>query len=241
MPIQAQKPDMLAQHEFLTADECAHICDIVMGLKELWVNRTAGFLPFYTLGAASYLDHSLQHEEVYTQAAQKYNPILSSHFPLLYERLTERLAEILGKPVAYAEGMALPGFHIFLSNIAFEYPMGSTHFDVQHQKFKWKYDNVDLDHPISFTCAIALPKSGAGLNYWKISREEAKDLSETQLEALKRSREQFYFPYTLGSLILHQEQFLHQIAPSKSLHPDDQRITLQGHGILCDDIMRLYW
>jgi hypothetical protein len=232
---------MLATHEFLSPEECAHISAIVMGLKEFWVNRTSGLLPFYTLGAASYLDHSPTNEEAYAQAVQRYNPILESHFPKLYEQLLERFAEILKIPVVYAEGMALPGFHIFLSSIAFQYPMGSIHFDLQYQKFKWGYEKVDKEHPISFTCPIAMPESGSGLNYWKISPKEGAHLSALELEKLKQKHEQFYFPYKLGTLVLHETQFLHQIAPSKNLQPDDCRITLQGHGLVCDDIMRLYW
>jgi hypothetical protein len=232
---------MLTQHDFLSEEECARMCEIVEGLRDFWVNRASGFLPFFTLGAASYLDYSTENKELYLQAAERFNPILKSHFPMLYERLTEKLSEILEKPVLYAEEMALPGFHIFLPNKAFEYPVASTHFDLQHQKFKWDYEQVDLEHPISFTCAIKMPKSGSGLNYWQITQEEAKNLSTQELELLKNSREKLYFPYKLGSLVLHQGLFLHQIAPTKDMQSEDQRISLQGHGILCDDLMRLYW
>jgi hypothetical protein len=232
---------MLTQYDFLSAEECKRTLDIVLALKEFWVNRGSGFLPFYTLGAASYLDASSQSQEAYIQAAERFNPVLASHFPSLYERLTEKLSEILKMPVRYAEEMALPGFHIFLSSKAFEYPVASSHFDIQHEKLLWKYDQVDTEHLISFTCPIAMPTFGSGLNYWNIMREEAKELSAKELERFKKSKEMFYLPYKLGSLILHQTIFLHQIAPSKNLLEEDERITLQGHGIIGDGIMRLYW
>lgn len=232
---------MLKQYDFLSPEECTRMCEIVLGLKEFWVERRLGFLPFYTLGAASYLDCTEQSDEAYFQAAEKYNSILSGHFPLLYEHLTERLSEILGQPAAYAEGMGMPGFQIFLSSKAFEYPMASTHFDLQYQKFKRRYDQVDLEHPISFTCLIGAPKSGSGIYYWNITREEAQNLSNAELEALKAEREKIYFPYKLGALVVHHSIFLHQIAPSKDSQTEDYRITLQGHGLLCDQVMRLYW
>jgi len=34
---------------------------------------------------------------------------------------------------------------------------------------------------------------------------------------------------------------LHQIAPAKDMKPNDERITLQGHGLICDGILRVYW
>lgn len=233
---------MLSEHDFLTPEECSRISNLIHGLKEHWVNRSGGFLPFYTLGAVSYLDTSKESQDDYLRSAERLNPILKAHFPLLYERLLETLSAILNMPVSYADGLSLPGFHIFLANKAFEHPIASTHFDLQFKSLNWtQYEHVDFDHPISFTAAIALPSTGAGLNYWEISHEEVKELSKAELEKVKETKEKLYFPYQLGKLILHQGLLLHQIAPSNKIKPEDQRITLQGHGLLCDGIMRIYW
>ena len=232
---------MLATYEFLDAEECSRVRDIIMGLQEHWVNRASGFLPFYTLGAASYLDTTSTDQEAYYQAAMRDNPILESHFPMLYEMLCEKLAEITGFPTHFADKMALPGFHIFLYNKTFEYPVAHTLFDLQFQSLKWEYEKVDLEHPISFTCPIVMPKTGSGLNYWEITRDETKHLSDGELENLRRSKETLYFPYKQGNLIFHEGLVLHQIAPSKDLQEDDERITLQGHGIVCDGVLCLYW
>jgi hypothetical protein len=232
---------MLSTHEFLTPEECSRTREIIFGLKDKWVNRASGFMPFYTLGAASYLDSSPDDAAPYYQATKRYNPILASNFPLLYDRLSERLTEITGIPTKYADNMALPGFHIFLYSKTFEYPIAHTHFDLQFQTLKWEYEKVDLDHPISFTCPIVMPKTGSGLNWWEITREDTKDLSEEGVDDLKRSKETLYFPYKLGNIILHEGLVLHQIAPSKDLEENDERITLQGHGLVCDGVLRLYW
>lgn len=48
-------------------------------------------------------------------------------------------------------------------------------------------------------------------------------------------------PYKVGQMFYHTGHVLHQIIPGYDLQPDDRRITLQGHGIKCDGIWRLYF
>lgn len=229
----------ISQHPFLIADDCQRIRKNVYALKDFWVNRSSGILPFFTLGAASYLDAKDMVQ--YTSAIEKYNPLLQHYFSWLYAMLSKQLSAILDIPVDYAEGLSLPGFHIFLANQAFKSPVASIHFDLQYLSVKLPYANIDFDHPISFTCAISLPKSGAGLNYWAITYAEAKGLSKDELDQLKDSKEALYIEYEIGKLVLHKGLILHQIAPSKEVKMGDERITLQGHGLICDGILRLYW
>lgn len=232
---------MLSQHDFFTPEECTKAYEIVHALRDHWVNRSGGIWPFFTLGACSYLDASKNDQEKYLQTSHRLNPILQSNFPLLYERLAECLAEILQMPVRYEEGFGLPGFYIFLGHKAFEKPLGSAHFDKQFQFLKWNHDKVDMENPISFTCAFVLPKSPSGINYWQISKKEARNLSPEALEKLISTKEKLFFPDALGKLILRKGFVLHQLAPVKGIQSDEERITLQGYGLICDGIMRLYW
>lgn len=232
---------MLSIHNFLTIEECKGTRDIIYGLRESWTNRGLGFLPIFTLGTASYLDASQEDDTLYRQKAKIINPILASNFSYLYKHLIEVLTKLLNMPVSYTEELAYPGFHIFLASKLFEKPVASTHFDLQFKSIKWNYDTVDFDHPISFTCPIAIPTSGSGLNYWEITTKANSNLPLADIEEMKSTKEVFYLPYTLGKLVLHQGLTLHQIAPSTELLPDDERITLQGHGLICDGVMRLYW
>ena len=48
-------------------------------------------------------------------------------------------------------------------------------------------------------------------------------------------------PYTIGKLMYHTGHVLHQIIPGYKLQDGDRRMTLQGHGIKCDGIWRLYF
>ena len=61
------------------------------------------------------------------------------------------------------------------------------------------------------------------------------------LDEYVASKEKHYFPYSLGKIVVHKGLMLHQIAPAKDMTIDDERITLQGHGVIADDELRLYW
>lgn len=201
-----------------------------------------GFAPFFSLGAASYMDADEKSgDDFYRQKAQKLNPLLRENFPLLYEQLAAQLSAILGIQTEYDRGLGLPGFHIFLSSKVFEQPMASMHFDLQYQSIKWPYSKIDFSNPISYTVSMILPKHGGGLYYWDLFYDQVKDLNHHELEALKKTMEPKYLPYKIGQLILHRGLVLHQIAPSKNVEEEDERITLQGHGLICDEVLRLYW
>lgn len=232
---------MISEHDFLTQEECKRVRDILFGLKEHWINRTSNFLPFFSMGAASYLDVTTNDQTAYYEAASRSNPILERYFPSLYETLEEKLSDILQMPVGYAKSLALPGFHIFLADKIFENTIASTHFNMQFKPLKWDYKNIDFEHPISFSCPIALPEAPSGLNYWEITKEETTKLGQEEIEQLKSSKEMKFHSYSLGKLALHRGLILHQIAPYQNIKPTDEHITLQGHGIVCDGKMRIYW
>lgn len=232
---------MLSLIDFLTREECEQVRRTLFQLKPHWKHRMGGVLPFYSLGAASYMDSSAKDDSGYRVLAKKQNPLLKQHFQFVYDRLAQVLQQKMGLEVAYEEELALPGFHIFLAHKMFEEPIASSHFDLQFNSIQWKYQNVDNTHPISFTAAISLPTEGGGLYYWDITQEEAKGLDRDALEQLKTQRERKYLPYDIGKLALHKGLFLHQIAPGKNIRQFESRITLQGHGLVCDDVLRLYW
>ena len=48
-------------------------------------------------------------------------------------------------------------------------------------------------------------------------------------------------PYEVGKLFYHTGHVLHQIIPGYQLDGDDRRITLQGHGIKCDGVWKIYF
>src|SRR5258708_2029267 len=104
----------LSRVGLLSRDECAAARAAVLELRESWLSRSEA-LPFYTLGAASYIDAQAD-RSLYYDRARAFNPLLQHHFGWLYDKLTACLAQQLGSPVSFAPAMALPGYHVYLAH-----------------------------------------------------------------------------------------------------------------------------
>jgi len=240
----------LAAHEFaghdlvrldlLSRDECAALRAQIFALRADW-RRRDDELPFFTLGCASYLD-AVADRAGYAGAAVASNALLSRHFRQLYDRLAARLGRHFQAPVAFAPGLALPGFHIYLAHKKFEQPIASVHCDTQYEAHDWsEYVHADFRCPMSFTLAISLPQCGGGLNTWNMDYAEYSTLTPGQLAQRLARRTQRYVDYAVGELALHSGHLVHQAAPANEVRDGDQRITLQGHALNCDGRWLLYW
>jgi hypothetical protein len=210
-------------------------------LKKLWIPQKSG-IPFYSLGSGSYfhaVSGKLLKDDYYT-LLKKYNPLLQKHFGWLYQRLADSLSQQLEAPTCYSDNLALPGFHIFLFHPVFEQPIAKMHRDLQYRQHQWHEDQENKNH-ISFTLSFKLPRSGGGMNIWDLHHQEVDKLSQTEMESLALSRKKEFYPYQLGKFALHSGHSVHQIAPAKNMQPDDQRITLQGHGTCDRGVWHLYW
>lgn len=227
------------QVKLLDEQACQKIVEKIHRLKKIWTPRMGSEIPFYTLGAASYLDgHDYEN---YLKLAQQINPLLLAHFRDLYISLAKTLEKETSEVVKFDEKLALPGFHIFQYHPVFKTHTAAAHFDLQYKEVPWTYKKIDYDNPISFTLSLSLPKSGGGLNYWNLDYEAFKDKPRHEVEKIQEQSEQKFIPYQEGSMIVQKGLFLHQIARSSDLQPNDERITLQGHGLICDGALRLYW
>jgi hypothetical protein len=83
--------------------------------SEYWQSRSTEY-PFYTLGKSAYLDGKT---DAYYEDSAWLNDILLGHFYGLYESVIHVLQEELDEPIELAHDLALPGFHIFPTNIKF--------------------------------------------------------------------------------------------------------------------------
>jgi hypothetical protein len=226
----------------LDADECRRVDDQIKELRAGWIARGTG-ASFFTLGAASYLDEPAD----YRAHAARLNPIMRDRFAWLYERVCEFLARRLKAPVGFADGMAVPGFHIWLSKAIFVTPVASVHFDLQYER-TWPASatGVDLERPLSFTLPIRLPRRGGGLNVWDIDYARfrqfvariGKRVAPMDMTiALERMRH----PYSMGAMAMHSGHLMHQIGEIDEVAPDDERITLQGHALCQNGEWKIYW
>lgn len=224
----------------LTEQECLPIVQSVMALSGNWLQR--GPVDFYTLGAATYLDGAWDREP-YQSHRSEANPILSNCFSGLYSLLLNSLSGVLGSNVSFLPELALPGFHVFAAKPgksllpgtkAFAASGGAIHLDLQYEYHAtlWeRYEEVDIQQPLSFTLPLQLPKAGGGLNIWP--RHEQRDDPSY--------RQPNHITYQCGELVWFTGPLLHQISPLRQVSAQDRRITLQGHGLRCDGRWLLYF
>lgn len=213
----------------------------VSARRSEWIPRMSG-LPFYSLGAASYLDAGSGRAGYYARAAAC-NPQLERDFGWLYRKLRRALADRLQAHVVFAPRAARPGFHIFLGHPAFRQPLGRVHFDLQFHHLEWP-DGAEMDfsRPFSFTLAIRLPRSGAGLHLWDIDKETWDAMSPAARNRTAEEISPRYVRYRTGSMVCHSGMVLHRIAPAtEDPQPEDMRVTLQGHALPGAGGYYVYW
>ena len=257
---------MINRVKTFTEEDCNKIEKIVDYLQKLWVNRSCtrrfsyensmkiSRAPFWTLGAVSYLD-SVKSSEQYDKHRDYLNPVLHKKFNWIYDIICEKLQRELGKPVVIDKFLSHPGFHIFATKTGsvlepeylklFEEPLGSVHVDVQyeeHYDYWHSFKEVDLKNTLSFTIPVKLPTHGGGLYTWE---DEVNPYSfnyttnENKLDELESPSVSNL--YNTGEMIYFIGHLLHQMMPGVNVQPTDRRITVQGHGVKCDGVWRLYW
>jgi len=188
----------------------------VIGLNSLWNNRTED-RPFHTLGASAYLDIRRGDTDSYFTGVQACNGALAYCFGSLYQEISKVLTDHLKMEVSFDPSLALPGFHIFFGHEAFVREGGLWHMDMGHIQLGLP----DVD-PISFTVTVCLPKDGGGLNY-------------------KQDDKEHYLAYEVGGMVVHDGCMMHKIASLNSYQEDDERITMQGHGVNINGEYVLFW
>ncbi len=210
----------------LSEQECRPWLAEIDAQRANWVRRHPD-TPFFTLGAASYLD-ARSGEGAYLARAEATNVLLAHRFADLYQRVRAALASRLDAAMLDLPHAGLPGFHIFGSHPAFRHPTASVHFDLQYELVSWP-EPLFRDQVLSFTLPLAIPNGGGGLRYWDLTPDSLAKLSPAEQKALIGDSPMHYLPYKVGTLVLHSGHLLHQIAPAPELTTDDRRVTLQGH------------
>jgi hypothetical protein len=232
---------MIVERPLFDEAECAEIGRQVMALEPMWTRRNE-WVPFYTVGSASYLDcRNAAARAAYLARAAEDNPLLRARFGWAYERLASALAESLGEPVEYAPAFALPGFHVFQPCMVFEQPFASVHLDLQYRLLDWEDASPDFTRPLSFTVAIALPATGGGLQSWDLHLDDIGPRKDDEITRYAKRVDPSFHPYRLGWLNRHSGHLVHRIAPMTFDEAGTPRITLQGHGVCCGGTWRLYW
>jgi len=233
-----------AEIELLTEEECDRAHHAVHELRERWIRRQEG-VPFFTLGAAAYLDATKDRFGSYIERARNENPVLKRSFGWLHQRLLEAVSGTVAAPCTMHPRLALPGFHIFLGHPSFARPVASKHFDLQYQAIDWSGIGApDPTRQLSITLPIRVPSGGAALRVWNVSWDELRDADrDTRRRLAAANRQAASHAYRPGVVVVHSGHVLHQIAPFVEPTPDDERLTMQAHALPVDDGDRwiVYW
>ena len=252
--------ERVADLPVLGADECEAVRAKLESLRGLWIRRHPS-APFYTLGASNYFDIAENPDLPYYRMAAQLNPVLMEHFGELLRGVARTLADHVRMPVGFTERLAHPGFHIFEADDSFRTIRGLTHrewfreranpafvaspihCDTPHYVVDWGDDapRVALNRPISFTLAIAMPATGAGMYVWDLRMPETAGFDDAQLHEALAGRRRILCRYRRGAMAVHDGMSYHQVAPMDDPKPGEMRITLQGHGVPVGGVMRLFW
>ena len=234
--------ELIQNFELLDAPTCAAITQKIHALRAHWVHRhpTA---PFYTLGAAAYLDGDKQGAKHYQSEIKRTRGLMAAHFGPIYEALLQVLRTALEAECEYHPNYGLPGFHIYQAHPIFEQRMGTVHIDRQFDDTGGLgLNEVDLQRQYSMTLALRLPQSGGGLKVWPVNGLALIGADSARRSSVLESKPKaVYHPYKVGTLALHSGALIHQIAPIKQLQPDDERLTLQAHAVWADGRWLVYW
>jgi hypothetical protein len=237
---------------------CVSACREIYAQRTRWRARILNDQPpFYTLGAASYLDLGFTAGSIddYLSDAGSLWQWAGESVLAVIDRVRARLADQLEQPVEYPPTLPSPGFHIFIGRAiprvdcgGKREDCGSCHFDLQHEFIPWArwYTNVDVENTISFTLPLNLPAAGGGLIIWEsLSLERMRDYIRKdrigEIESAAHATPGTTLRYAVGRLVLHNGHMFHQMAGVPKISVRDERITLQGHGVLADGVWRLYW
>ena len=227
----------------LDAAEVARVHADVHDARPRWTRRDPVH-PFFTLGAASYLDARKGQFSHYQALARAGNPELAATFGWVHEKLRRAVSEVVGSEARYDDRLALPGFHVHLRDPEQVIPPASIHFDLQFELIDWSRIGVaDGREQLSLTLAISLPAEGGGLMVWNINRmdDRGDDATRPGAPTWPPTATPRRHPYTPGHLAVHSGHQLHQMAPAHDPQPTDERITMQAHALPVDGRWVIYW
>ena len=232
----------VADRSIFSELECQDIWARVQALRDHWQQRHAS-APFFTLGAAAYLDGDQAGAPRYFEQVKRTRDLLATHFARELELLRATLSDALQSECTFDARVGLPGFHIYLADPIFQQRMGTIHIDLQFENIPWQgIGTPDFSEQYSLTLALRLPRSGGGLKYWEIDGRKIRGASAQERAALLADKPQAKLhAYQTGHLAIHSGFLFHQIAPISALENDDVRCTLQAHALRVDGRWLIYW
>lgn len=223
---------------FLTPAESEQIKKSLLNLKSQWRTRNASE-ELFVVGVSCYAEAQADFG-YYSTLSSHWNEILRREFSWLYIKLAEKISKLVNKEVCFDEELCLPGFHIINKPATTNVP----HVDAQYlflPKYK-EFSQLPEEDVLTFTLAIDLPKSPAGLRVWPEFKFAGYELQnkDTFLEYARQHPFKKII-YQKNFLYMHRGHLLHQLMPTEMDGREEVRITFQGHGVIEGDKVVLYF
>lgn len=248
--------DHVEVHQFLSQSDCHRIVDSISSSSaSSFIQRRPGL---QTLGAASYLDIRNESSAKYYNTcagslnsylgiAKKCNPSLLSMFSGLYKYIEQFFSARFNLECRIHGTAAVPGFHVYENHADFgRQNTHIPHFDGQYQGILplfpsyMRPSNV-IGKTLSFTLPVSLPSSQGGMRVWDYHYREIAEGGKNQAKKKLALIKPQHIQYKVGSMVFHSGHLLHQIHAWSASQGEEKRITLQGHGILLEQTLYLYW
>jgi hypothetical protein len=240
----------IERHPFLDRTECEAICARLPDHPEL-ARQQMPQKPgaFVTYGRAAYIDAcrpGSDPQSGYHARVEAENRRLERLLGDLYPRLLSRFEEVVGEPAAYEpELLGLPGIHVFRGDGITAAAEEDGHFDVQYRPLRFPAPPDDAE-PISVTLPLRLPAGGGGLRVYQLTYSDylqgRPEGQEDGLPPLPGRESSVYEDYEVGVMVLHRGLYLHGIAaPRHDYGSEEERITLQCHGLRAGGTWWIYW
>lgn len=254
----------------LSKEECSYYVNKVDLLKDYWDKRVVGPTHHYTLGKATYLDiepyGDINEERIGMIRAS--NEILKDNFKDLYDKVLNYVVKEYGPAELVLDG-PIPGIFIYgeakpndIIEELEEPARGrvSLHTDGQERclEYIWsRYKDVE-EETIAFTLALEMPKNGAAFLLW--DQPDLGFYSNSDSAKLYKSYDYNENPYNEkvfnesivnkvpeviehvpGNMLIQKGEQWHSVGFSTKPISTDRRITLQGFGVRCDGVWRLFF
>lgn len=228
------------EHSFLSAKECEALCKDVRRLQKDWLPLvySENQARMYCLGTPLYEYACARRTDLYEKHASKNNVRLRKEFSPIYNKLVDRLQEILKTDVRLKNQAGLPGFHVFVDGEMEEFKR--FHVDDGHVIAGWAEKRVP-SQSLTITVPLKIPRYGSGLTVKDVTVATALKMSP---EAFRRKLEKLpssHFPYKLGRIYLHSGLKYHQFGLPKKTAKGDERITLQCHALKTNEAWEVYF
>lgn len=257
--------------DIFSQDECSHYVNLIDELGDSWTKRQMGNYYYYTLGLSSLYDVSsnIEKDKTHLEKIKNSNMLLKTNFLSIYNKIIKVISDQVGESSLIIEQAPIPGFFIYgepkpnnIKKSTVEIPLGigdiHTDLPVEGLDYIWSQYKEVADECISFTLPIEMPEYGSGLLLWDqpdmgcYSKNDISniykhhDYSQDErnmilLNSKIKNKIPEFIEHVPGRMLLQEGEQWHAATFSTKPLSTDRRITLQGMGVKCDGIWRLFF